>query len=60
MFSAWCKEFNGDISGAREGYRHIYNKICPGLIHAIVRLANLERRQVYFFGEKTASNSFIF
>ncbi|KAK3148075.1 hypothetical protein QOZ80_3BG0290280 [Eleusine coracana subsp. coracana] len=45
IFSAKFKESNGDVPGAREGYRYIYSDLCPGMEEAIVRHANLERRQ---------------
>ncbi|CAN6314019.1 unnamed protein product [Urochloa humidicola] len=45
LFSAWFKEFNGDVGGARQAYHYVYSKLCPGMVHAIVKLANLERRQ---------------
>ncbi|XP_066398056.1 pre-mRNA-processing factor 39-1-like isoform X2 [Miscanthus floridulus] len=51
LFSARFKELNGDISGARAEYQHLYSDLCPGFLEAIVKHSNMEHR----LGEKELS-----
>ncbi|WVZ55947.1 hypothetical protein U9M48_006544 [Paspalum notatum var. saurae] len=44
LFSARFKELNGDISGARAEYQHLYSDLCPGFLEAIVKHSNMEHR----------------
>ncbi|KAK4785958.1 hypothetical protein SAY86_002647 [Trapa natans] len=44
LFSAWFKEHNGDIPGARAAYQLVHAEISPGLLEAIIKHANMERR----------------
>ncbi|XP_031375680.1 pre-mRNA-processing factor 39-like [Punica granatum] len=44
LFAAWFKEHNGDISGARAAYELVHTEISPGLLEAIIKHANMERR----------------
>ena len=47
LFSARFKELNGDISGARAEYQHLYSDLCPGFLEAIVKHSNMEHRLVW-------------
>ncbi|AQL08879.1 Tetratricopeptide repeat (TPR)-like superfamily protein [Zea mays] len=53
LFSARFKELNGDISGARAEYQHLYSDLCPGFLEAIVKHSNMEHR----LGDKELSCS---
>ncbi|XP_023879805.1 pre-mRNA-processing factor 39-1 isoform X3 [Quercus suber] len=44
LFAARFKEQNGDIPGARGAYQLVHTEISPGLLEAIIRHANMERR----------------
>ncbi|KAK6259905.1 hypothetical protein SCA6_014379 [Theobroma cacao] len=44
LFAARFKEQNGDISGARAAYQLVHSEISPGLLEAIIKHANMERR----------------
>ncbi|KAJ6343090.1 hypothetical protein OIU76_004932 [Salix suchowensis] len=44
LFAARFKEQNGDIPGARAAYRVVHAEIAPGLLEAITKHANMERR----------------
>ncbi|KAF8717970.1 hypothetical protein HU200_025435 [Digitaria exilis] len=44
LFSARFKELNGDVSGARSEYQHLYSVLCPGFLEAIVKHSNMEHR----------------
>ncbi|OEL33725.1 Pre-mRNA-processing factor 39 [Dichanthelium oligosanthes] len=44
LFSARFKELNGDVSGARAEYQHLYSVLCPGFLEAIVKHSNMEHR----------------
>jgi pre-mRNA-processing factor 39 len=44
LFSACFKELNGDVSGARAEYQHLYSVLCPGFLEAIVKHSNMEHR----------------
>ncbi|KAK4762621.1 hypothetical protein SAY86_008389 [Trapa natans] len=44
LFAAWFKEQNGDIPGARSAYQLVHAEISPGLLEAIIKHANMERR----------------
>ncbi|XVF32328.1 hypothetical protein REPUB_Repub17cG0072300 [Reevesia pubescens] len=44
LFAARFKEQNGDIPGARAAYQLVHSEISPGLLEAIIKHANMERR----------------
>ncbi|XP_010556865.1 PREDICTED: pre-mRNA-processing factor 39-like [Tarenaya hassleriana] len=44
LFAARFKEQNEDITGARAAYQLVHSEISPGLLEAIIRHANMERR----------------
>ncbi|XP_030477600.2 pre-mRNA-processing factor 39-1 isoform X3 [Syzygium oleosum] len=44
LFAAWFKEHNGDILAARAAYELVHTEISPGLLEAIIKHANMERR----------------
>ncbi|KAL5219139.1 hypothetical protein ABZP36_019823 [Zizania latifolia] len=44
LFSARFKELNGDVSGARVEYQHLYSELYPSFLEAIVRHSNMEHR----------------
>ncbi|KAI4341781.1 hypothetical protein MLD38_026465 [Melastoma candidum] len=44
LFSAWFKEHHGDVVGARAAYQLVHTEISPGLLEAIIKHANMERR----------------
>ncbi|KAK3150830.1 hypothetical protein QOZ80_3AG0238360 [Eleusine coracana subsp. coracana] len=44
LFCARFKELNGDVSGARAEYQHLYSELCPGFLEAIVKHSNMELR----------------
>ncbi|XP_042026840.1 pre-mRNA-processing factor 39-like isoform X2 [Salvia splendens] len=44
LFAAQFKEQHGDISGARAAYQHVHTGIAPGLLEAIIKHANMEKR----------------
>ncbi|XP_034916148.1 pre-mRNA-processing factor 39-1 isoform X1 [Populus alba] len=44
IFAARLKEQNGDVSGARAAYQVLHAEIAPGLLEAIIKHANMERR----------------
>lgn len=44
LFAAWFKEHNGDIVAARAAYHLVHTEISPGLLEAIIKHANMERR----------------
>lgn len=44
IFAARLKEQNGDVSGARAAYQVVHAEIAPGLLEAIIKHANMERR----------------
>ncbi|XP_019058339.1 PREDICTED: pre-mRNA-processing factor 39-like isoform X2 [Tarenaya hassleriana] len=44
LFAARFKEQNEDIAGARAAYQLVHSEISPGLLEAIIRHANMERR----------------
>ncbi|KAK3405181.1 hypothetical protein EUGRSUZ_K01429 [Eucalyptus grandis] len=44
LFAAWFKEHNGDIVAARAAYQLVHTEISPGLLEAIIKHANMERR----------------
>ncbi|XP_044502717.1 pre-mRNA-processing factor 39-like isoform X4 [Mangifera indica] len=44
LFAARIKEQNEDIDGARAAYQLIHTEISPGLLEAIIKHANMERR----------------
>ncbi|CAL4921418.1 unnamed protein product [Urochloa decumbens] len=44
LFSARFKELNGDVSGARTEYQHLYSELCPSFLEAIVKHSNMEHR----------------
>lgn len=46
LFAAWFKEHNGDVPGARAAYQLVHTEISPGLLEAIIKHANMERRLV--------------
>lgn len=46
LFAAWFKEHSGDIAGARAAYQLVHAEISPGLLEAIIKHANMERRLV--------------
>jgi hypothetical protein len=58
LFSARFKELNGDVSGARAEYEHLYSVLCPGYLEAIVKHSNMEHRLVRF-EQITVSFSFL-
>ncbi|KAK3193443.1 hypothetical protein Dsin_024753 [Dipteronia sinensis] len=44
LFAARFKEQNGDIEGAHAAYQLVHTEISPGLLEAIIKHANMERR----------------
>jgi pre-mRNA-processing factor 39 len=44
LFNARFKELNGDVSGARAEYQHLYTELCSGFLEAIVKHSNMELR----------------
>ncbi|KAI3428912.1 uncharacterized protein J3R85_008928 [Psidium guajava] len=44
LFAAWFKEHNDDILAARAAYQLVHTEISPGLLEAIIKHANMERR----------------
>lgn len=58
LFAARIKEQNEDIDGARAAYQLIHTEISPGLLEAIIKHANMERRLVSFW--KQYSKGFCF
>ncbi|KAH9729132.1 tetratricopeptide repeat (TPR)-like superfamily protein [Citrus sinensis] len=44
LFAARFKEQNGDIDGARAAYQLVHTETSPGLLEAIIKHANMERR----------------
>ncbi|XVE72864.1 hypothetical protein DITRI_Ditri11bG0072400 [Diplodiscus trichospermus] len=44
LFAARFTEQNGDIPGARAAYQLVHSEISPGLLEAIIKHANMERR----------------
>ncbi|GLU07813.1 hypothetical protein SLE2022_247590 [Rubroshorea leprosula] len=44
LFAARFKEHNGDVEGARAAYQLVHAEISPGLLEAIIKHANMERR----------------
>ncbi|KAI9181127.1 hypothetical protein LWI28_011751 [Acer negundo] len=44
LFAARFKEQNGDIEGANAAYQLVHSEISPGLLEAIIKHANMERR----------------
>ncbi|GKU86209.1 hypothetical protein SLEP1_g763 [Rubroshorea leprosula] len=44
LFAARFKEHNGDVEGARVAYQLVHAEISPGLLEAIIKHANMERR----------------
>ncbi|XVF21509.1 hypothetical protein REPUB_Repub12eG0096100 [Reevesia pubescens] len=44
LFAARFKEQNGDIPGSRAAYQLVHSEISPGLLEAIIKHANMERR----------------
>ncbi|KAF6156417.1 hypothetical protein GIB67_009075 [Kingdonia uniflora] len=45
LFAARFKEQNGDILGSRDAYQLLHSGICPGLLEAVIKHANMEYRQ---------------
>ncbi|XP_004247135.1 pre-mRNA-processing factor 39-1 isoform X2 [Solanum lycopersicum] len=44
LFAAQLREQRGDITGARAAYQLVHAEISPGLVEAIIKHANMERR----------------
>ncbi|KAI4364099.1 hypothetical protein MLD38_020236 [Melastoma candidum] len=44
LFSAWFKEHRHDVDGARAAYQLVHTEISPGLLEAIIKHSNMERR----------------
>ncbi|KAF4387058.1 hypothetical protein G4B88_024630 [Cannabis sativa] len=44
LFAARLKEQSGDTAGARAAYQLVHSEISPGLLEAIIKHANMERR----------------
>ncbi|CAN8295709.1 unnamed protein product [Cochlearia groenlandica] len=44
LFAARLKEQNGDIAGARASFQLVHSEISPGLLEAVIKHANMERR----------------
>ncbi|XP_050366846.1 pre-mRNA-processing factor 39-1 [Argentina anserina] len=44
LFAARFKEQSGDIPGAQAAYQLVHSEISPGLLEAIIKHANMERR----------------
>lgn len=56
LFAARYQEQLADIKGARASYEVLSNSLAPGLLEAIVKHANFEKRQVLIFDHR--ENSF--
>ncbi|KAM7268459.1 hypothetical protein ACFE04_010625 [Oxalis oulophora] len=44
LFAARFREQNGDVPGARAAYQLVHSEVSPGLLEAIIKHANMERR----------------
>ncbi|CAN8311187.1 unnamed protein product [Cochlearia groenlandica] len=44
LFAARLKEQKGDIAGARAAFQLVHSEISPGLLEAVIKHANMERR----------------
>ena len=54
IFAAQFEESQGNVSDARDTYKHVVSELSPGLLSAIMAAANFERRQ----GDRVAACSF--